>query len=211
MTDMRTCARSLIAAAAAVVTTLPGYALATEYTIDPAHSNAMFAVKHMMVSTVRGGFGKVQGTLNLDEKDISKSSVTATIDTASIDTDQPKRDDHLRSPDFFDAQNYPNITFKSTKVQKAKNGLKVTGDLTIRDVTKAVVLEVEGPTKPVKDPSGNMKIGAAATTKVNRQDFGLKWNAPIEAGGVVVGDEVKISLDLEFTQKKSDQATAEKK
>jgi polyisoprenoid-binding protein YceI len=211
MTETRRCARSLIAAAAAVVTTIPGYALATEYAIDPVHSNAMFAVRHLMVSTVRGEFGKVQGTLNLDDKDVTKSSVTATIDTASIDTDEPKRDDHLRSPDFFDAQKYPTITFKSTKVQKAKNGLRVTGDLTIRDVTRPVVLDVEGPTKPVKDPVGTVKIGASATTKLNRQDFGLKWNRPIEAGGVVVGDEVKITLDLEFNQKKSDQASAEKK
>jgi polyisoprenoid-binding protein YceI len=211
MTDTRRCARSLIAAAAVVVVTLPGYALATEYVIDPSHSNAMFAVRHLMVATVRGEFGKVQGTLNLEDKDITKSTVTATIETASIDTDEPKRDDHLRSPDFFDAPKYPSITFKSTKVQKAKNGLKVTGDLTIRDVTKAVVLDVEGPTKPVKDPMGNTKIGATATTKINRGDFGLKWNRPLEAGGVVVGDEVRITLDLEF-QKKSDQAaSAEKK
>ena len=208
MRETRRRARSLIAAAAAVAVTLPGYALATEYVIDPAHSNAMFAVRHLMVSTVRGEFGKIQGTLNLDDKDITKSTVTATIDTASIDTNEAKRDEHLRSADFFDVQKYPTITFKSTKVQKAKNGLKVTGDLTIRDVTKPVVLDVEGPTKPVKDPYGNMRIGAAATTKVNRQDFGLKWNAPLEAGGVVVGDEVKITLDLEFNQKKSDSAAA---
>ncbi|HZA52118.1 MAG TPA: YceI family protein [Myxococcaceae bacterium] len=207
---MRRRARSFIAAAAVVVT-LPGYALAAEYVIDPAHSNAMFAVRHLMVATVRGEFGKVQGTLTLDEKDITKSTVTATIDTASIDTDEPKRDDHLRSADFFDAQKYPAITFKSTKVQKAKNGLKVTGDLTIRDVTKPVVLEVEGPTKPIKDPMGTTKIGASATTKINRQDYGLKWNRPLEAGGVVVGDEVRITLDLEFNQKKSDQAAAVEK
>lgn len=211
MTDTRKCARSLAAAAVAAVMAIPGYALAAEYVIDPAHSNAMFAVKHLMVATVRGEFGKVQGTLNLDEKNVANSSVTATIDASSIDTDEPKRDEHLRSPDFFDVQKYPNITFKSTKVQKAKGGLKVTGDLTIRDVTRPVVLAVEGPTKPVKDPWGNVKIGASATTKVNRQDFGLKWNAPIEAGGVVVGDEVRITLDLEFTQKKSEAAAAEKK
>jgi polyisoprenoid-binding protein YceI len=208
---MRMGARSLVAAVAAAVLATPGYALATEYVIDPAHTNAMFAVKHLMVTTVRGRFGKVQGTMNLDEKDIAKSSVTATIDAASIDTDEPKRDEHLRSPDFFDVQKYPTLTFKSTKVQRVKNGLKVTGDLTIRDVTRPVVLDVEGPTKPVKDPYGNVKIGASATTRVNRQDFGLKWNAPLEAGGVVVGDEVRISLDLEFLQKKPDATTAEKK
>jgi polyisoprenoid-binding protein YceI len=208
---MRMGARSLVAAVAAAVLATPGYALATEYVVDPAHTSAMFAVKHMMVTTVRGRFGKVQGSMNLDEKDITKSSVTATIDAASIDTDEPKRDEHLRSPDFFDVQKYPTLTFKSTRVQRMKNGLKVTGDLTIRDVTRPVVLEVEGPTKPVKDPYGNVKIGASATTKVNRQDFGLKWNAPLEAGGVVVGDEVKISLDLEFLQKKPDATTAEKK
>ena len=211
MPQMRMNARSIVAAAAAAVMAIPGYALASEYVVDPAHTNAMFAVKHMMVTTVRGRFKKVQGTLNLDDKDVTKSSVTATIDAASIDTDEPKRDEHLRSPDFFDVQKFPTITFKSTKVQRARNGLKVTGDLTIRDVTRPVVLEVEGPTKPVKDPKGNVKIGASASTKVNRQDFGLKWNAPIEAGGVVVGDDVKITLDLEFFQKKLDTKTAEKK
>jgi len=211
MPQMRMNARSIVAAAAAAVMAIPGYALASEYVVDPAHTNAMFAVKHMMVTTVRGRFKKVQGTLNLDDKDVTKSSVTATIDAASIDTDEPKRDEHLRSPDFFDVQKFPTITFKSTKVQRARNGLKVTGDLTIRDVTRPVVLEVEGPTKPVKDPKGNVKIGASASTKVNRQDFGLKWNAPIEAGGVVVGDEIKITMDLEFFQKKQETTTAEKK
>jgi polyisoprenoid-binding protein YceI len=203
--------RSLLVVMTAAIAAVPGYALAAEYVIDPAHTSAMFAVKHLMVTTVRGRFGKVQGKMNLDENDITRSSVTAVIDAASIDTDEPKRDEHLRSPDFFDVQKYPTLTFKSTKVQRTKNGLKVTGDLTIRDVTRPVILDVEGPTKPVKDPYGNVKIGASAITRVNRQDFGLKWNAPMEAGGVVVGDDVRITLDLEFLQKKQDTAAVEKK
>ena len=200
-------ARSLLVAGAAAIAAIPGDAAATEYVIDPAYTSAMFAVKHLMVATVRGRFSKVQGKLDLDENDITRSSVSATIDATSIDTDEPKRDEQLRGPDFFEVQKYPTITFKSTRVQRARNGLRVTGDLTIRDVTRPVVLEVEGPSKPVKDPYGNVRIGASATTTVNRQDFGMKWNAPIEGGGVFLGDDVKITVDLEFLQKKPEKKT----
>lgn len=197
----------VLSLATAIAFAVPGTALASEYTIDPAHSNAMFSVKHMMVTTVRGEFEKVTGTLNLNEKDISKSTVNATIDASTIDTDEKKRDDHLRSPDFFDVQKYPTITFKSTKVQKAKGGLKVTGDLTIRDVTRPVVLEVEPLSKPMKDPMGNIKLGTTATTTIKREDFGLKWNRALESGGVLVGNDVKITLDLEFLQAKESGST----
>jgi polyisoprenoid-binding protein YceI len=177
-------------------------AVAAEYEIDPSHSSAEFQVRHLMVANVRGGFSGVSGKLELDEKDITKSKVTATIDAKSLNTRDEKRDEHLRSPDFFDVPNHPTLTFVSKKVHKAGKGkLKVVGDLTMRGVTKEVTLDVEGPTATVKDPWGQTKMGAVATTKVNRQDYGLKWNKALEGGGVVVGDEVKITLDLEFTHK----------
>lgn len=195
--------RSVLMAAALSVAAAPGISVAAEYEIDGSHSSAQFAVKHLMVSNVRGEFEKVTGRLNLDEKDITKSSVEATIDATSINTRDEKRDEHLKSPDFFDVQKYPTLTFRSTKVEKAGKGrLKVTGNLTLRGITRPVVLDVEGPTTAVKDPWGNTKIGASATTRVNRQDFGLKWNKALEAGGVLIGDDVKIALDLQLTEKK---------
>jgi polyisoprenoid-binding protein YceI len=176
---------------------------AAVWEIDPAHSRAHFSVKHMMVSTVRGEFGKVSGTVNLDEKDITKSTVEATIDASSISTANEKRDTHLKSPDFLDVKSHPNITFKSKKVAKAKNGLKVTGDITIRGVTKEVVLEVAYTGKPVKGPQGGGEVmGATATTKLNRMDFGAKWNVPLEGGGVLVGNDVHVEIDVEL--KKAD-------
>jgi polyisoprenoid-binding protein YceI len=154
-----------------------------------------------MVSNVRGSFSKVSGTLLIDEKDLTKSSVEATIDTSTINTQEPDRDKHLRSADFFDVEKHPTITFKSKKVEKAgKDRLRVIGDLTIRGVTKQVVLDVEGPTAAIKDPRGNLKRGATATTKVNRQDFGVAWNRTLEAGGVVVGDQVSITIELELAK-----------
>lgn len=201
--------RSVLTIAALTAGALPGLVLAAEYEIDGSHSSAQFAVRHMMVSNVRGEFEKVSGTLNLNEKDVTRSTVEATIDATTINTRDAKRDEHLKSADFFDVQKYPTITFKSTKVEKAGKGkLKVTGNLTLRGVTKPVVLDVEGPTAPVKDPWGNTKIGASATTRINRQEFGLKWNKALEAGGVLVGDDVKIALDLELNEKKPAAATA---
>ena len=179
---------------------LPALAEPGTWSIDPAHTQSMFTVRHMMVSNVRGQFEKTSGTVALDEQDPSRSSVEATIDVNSIDTRVPDRDKHLRSPDFFDAANYPTITFKSTRVEKAGEGkLKVSGNLTIRGVTKPVTLEVEGPTSPVKDPQGNARRGITATTNINRQDYGLKWNKLVEAGPVV-GDEVKIEIEAELVQ-----------
>jgi polyisoprenoid-binding protein YceI len=193
---------SLKSAVAALVLAAPSAAFATEYVIDSAHSGASFAVKHLMVSNVRGTFSNVTGTVNYDEKDVTKSTVEATIDAKTIDTDEPKRDEHLRSPDFFDTEKHPTITFKSTKVEPASEGmLKVTGNLTMHGVTKPVVMDVEGLTQEVKDPWGNSKRGATATTKINRKDFGLTWNKALEAGGVAVGDEVKITLDVELNKK----------
>jgi polyisoprenoid-binding protein YceI len=186
----------------ALLALLPLTALAETGTwnIDPAHTQSIFSVRHLVISTVKGQFQKTTGTVTLDDKDIGKSSVEATIDVNSIDTRVPDRDGHLKSPDFFDAANHPEITFKSTKVEKAGKGkLKVTGDLSIRETTKSVVLMVEGPTAPIKDPGGNLRRGLTATTKINRQEFGLKWSKMVEAGPVV-GDEVKIEIEAELVQ-----------
>ena len=173
----------------------------TTYTIDPAHSAADFKVRHLMVANVRGEFSGVSGTLTFDPANPANSKVEAKIPTATIQTRDTQRDAHLKSADFFDVEKYPEITFVSTKV--VKNGgdeYKVTGDLTIHGITKSVTLDVEGPTPEVKDPWGNTKIGASAQTKVNRRDFGLTWNAALETGGVLVGDDVTIHLDLEFAK-----------
>jgi len=195
--------------AAAAVLAAPALAFGATYEVDTAHSGAHFTVKHMMVANVRGDFGKVSGTVNVDEKDITKSSVDVVIDASSIDTRNASRDGHLKSPDFFDVANHPNLTFKSTKVEKADDGkLKVTGNLTIRNVTKSVVLDVEGPSAEIKGVDGSMRVGATATTKINRKDFGLNWNKALESGGVLVGDEVQVSLDFEGVKKQAAAATA---
>src|SRR5512145_2964046 len=183
---------SIVRAAALALILSPALALGqvSTWTFDPAHSHASFSVRHMIISNVRGELGKFSGTLTLDEKDITRSTVEATIDVTAIDTREPKRDEHLKSPDFFDAAKFPNITFKSTKVEKAgKDGLKVTGDLTIRGTTKPVVLKVTGPTAEVKDPYGNVRRGVSATTKLNRLDYGVSFSAVLEGGGAVVGNE----------------------
>ena len=191
---------STVALAGAI--SLPAAAATSTWQIDPNHSAAQFAVKHLAISTVRGAFTKVNGTIQVDDKDISKSSVEVTIDAASVDTRVADRDKDLRSDHFFDVEKYPTLTFKSTKVeQEAPGKLKVTGELTIHGVTKQVVLEVEGPTAPVKDPWGNQRAAANAMTKVNRQDFGVKWNAKMDNGGWVVGDDVDITIDVEMVQK----------
>jgi polyisoprenoid-binding protein YceI len=155
-----------------------------------------------MISNVKGVFEKMSGTLVLDEADITKSKVDVTIDVASLNTNIKKRDDHLRSPDFFDAASYPTMTFTSTKVEKAgKDKLKVTGNLTIRGTTRPVVLNVEGPTAEIKDPWGNIRRGASATADIKRKDFGVNWNAKMDNGGAVVGEDVAIQLEVEFLKK----------
>src|SRR5580658_9770138 len=195
--------RIALAAALAVAFTLPAAAATSTWQIDPAHTAAQFSVRHMAISTVRGGFSKVTGTVIFDDKDLSKSSVDVTIDVSTVDTREPNRDKDLKSDKFFDVANYPTMTFKSTKVEQAGAGkLKVTGNLTIHGVTKEVVLDVDGPTAPVKDPWGNQRAAVNATTKINRQDYGVKWNATMDNGGVVVGDEVSINIDAEMVQKK---------
>ena len=191
--------RLVLSAVAIVVLGFPCFADASTWKIDSAHSSAQFAVRHLMVSTVRGTLGKITGVVNLDEADLIKSSVEASIDVAGIDTREPKRDEHLKSPDFFDAAKYPTITFKSKKVAKVGDAkFQVTGDLTMHGVTKEVVLDAEGSPKPFKDPMDNLKLGGVARTKVNRKDFGIQWNKAMDGGGVVVGDDVDVTIDIEL-------------
>lgn len=181
---------------------LPSLAHAASYEIDPVHSSAQFAVKHMMISTVRGEFTKLSGTAVIDDKDLAKANISATIEAGSISTRIDKRDEHLRSPDFLDSAKFSSITFKSTEVKKAGEGkYKVTGNLTLHGVSKSVVLDVEAPTTELKDPYGNVKRGAVATTTINRKDFGLTWNKALEAGGVMVGENIQITIDLQLVRK----------
>jgi len=178
---------------------IPTKVQSTTWKLDPAHSVAEFKVKHMMISNVKGQFSGVSGSLLLDEGDITKSQVEATIDVASINTHEPQRDGHLKSEDFFHAEKFPELKFKSTQVTRRRDGeLTVVGDLTIRGVTRKVEFVVDGPTESAKDPWGNTRIGLSATTKINRKDFGLTWNAVLEAGGILVGDEVTITLEVQF-------------
>jgi len=194
--------RIITSIAAIIALTLPVFASASTWSIDPDHSSVGFKVKHMMVSNVKGNFEKHSGTLDLNDKDITKSKVSVAIDTASVSTGVAKRDDHLKSADFFDVSKYPTMTFVSSKITKAgKDKLKVAGLLTLHGVTKEVVLEVQGLSGISKDPWGNFRRGATATTKINRKDFGLVWNSALETGGVAVGDEVTITLDIEFIKK----------
>jgi len=182
-------------------------ALASTWDIDPAHSAAQFNVRHMMVSNVKGEFGKMTGNVTLDDKEISHSTAQATIDTTTINTREPNRDKDLKSPNFFDVEKYPTITFKSTSFKKVgPEKYKVAGDLTMHGVTKPVVLDVEAPEATTKDPKGNERRGATATTTINRKDFGLTWNKPLETGGVMVGDQVTINIDLELVKKAAEKA-----
>jgi polyisoprenoid-binding protein YceI len=167
--------------------------------LDPAHSSAEFKVKHMMISNVKGTFSGLSGTLSEHTGDSSLSSIEATVDVASINTGDAQRDGHLKSADFFDVEKFPTMNFKSTKVEQTGEGeYRVTGDLTIRGVTKPVTFAVEGPTPPNKDPWGNTRIGISSTAKINRKDFGLNWNAALETGGFLVGEQVQITIDAEF-------------
>jgi polyisoprenoid-binding protein YceI len=178
----------------------PQIAVST-WNIDPAHSVAEFKVKHMMISNVKGHFTGVKGLLSLDESDVTNSRIEATIDAASISTREAQRDAHLKSADFFDVEKFPTLSFKSTRViRRADGDLDVAGELTIHGVTRKVVFSVEGPTAPNTDPWGNTRVGLSATTKINRKDFGLTWNAALETGGILVGDDVTITLDVQFVK-----------
>jgi polyisoprenoid-binding protein YceI len=173
----------------------------TTWNIDPAHSSAEFKVKHMMIANVKGYFTKVSGVLVRDESDPKKDRVEATIEAASIQTRDEQRDAHLKSADFFHVEKFPTLHFKSTEVSVVGEGeLSVEGELTIHGVTKKVRFAVEGPTPPAKDPWGNTRIGLSATTKINRKDFDLTWNAALETGGILVGDDVTITMDAQFVK-----------
>jgi len=183
--------------------------LKTIYKIDPAHSSAQFVVRHMMITNVRGGFSGVRGTIEYDPDRPDESHVEAVIDASKINTLDEQRDSHLKNSEFLDVERYPTMTFKSKKVAPAGEGeWKVTGDLTIHDVTKEVVLNVEGPTREGKDPFGNTRIGASASTKIKRSDFGLSWNATLETGGILIGDDLKIELEISAIRSESAATTA---
>jgi polyisoprenoid-binding protein YceI len=176
----------------------------TVYEIDPAHSSAQFTIRHLMISNVRGDFKTVKGTVVYDPENVAATSIQAEIDVNSLNTRDENRDAHVKSAEFFNVEKYPSISFKSSKVESVDDGeFKVTGSLTILGVTKEVVLKVEGPSEEAKDPWGNLRIGASASTKIKRSDFGLTWNAALETGGVMLGDDVKIELDLELVKQKS--------
>jgi polyisoprenoid-binding protein YceI len=173
----------------------------TTWNIDPVHSTAQFKVKHMMISNVKGEFTTITGTLKLDGEDITRSQIEASIDPTSINTRDAQRDGHLKSADFFDVEKFLALTFKSTQVSKKTEGeFSVTGDLTIHGVTHSTTFQVEELSAPTKDPWGNTRLGLSATTRINRKDFGLVWNAALETGGILVGDDVTITLDVEFIQ-----------
>jgi polyisoprenoid-binding protein YceI len=170
------------------------------WNIDPAHSAAEFKVKHMMISYVKGKFSGISGVLNRFEADHTRSTLDVSIDVSTVNTHEAQRDTHLKSSDFFHVEKFPTMTFKSTHIEKNGDGFAVTGDMTIHGVTKPVVLNVEEVSEPAKDPWGNMRIGLSATAKINRKDFGLTYNAALEAGGVLVGEDVSITLDVQFVK-----------
>ena len=176
-----------------------GTAALSTWKIDPSHSAAEFKVRHMMISFVKGKFSGLSGVLKLDENDYTHSVVEVSIPAASVSTVDEKLDAHLKEADFFDVQNFPTLTFKSTSIRSlGDRDYEVTGDLTIRGVTKSVILSVRDLSQPSKDPWGNQRIGLSASATINRKEFGLVWNAPLEFGGVLVGDEVAITLDVQF-------------
>jgi polyisoprenoid-binding protein YceI len=188
---------------APAATPVPAARPESVWDVDPGHASAQFKVRHLMVAWVRGHLGTVTGTVTLDERDVERSRVAVSIDARGIDTRNEQRDQHLRSADFLDVERHPSVTFASTKVRRRPDGtLDVTGDLTIRGTTRPVTLEVEPLEPAIVDPWGNRKRGVAARAKLNRRDFGLTWNAVMEAGGVAVGDEVAIEIELELVARK---------
>ncbi|HYC32851.1 MAG TPA: YceI family protein [Gemmatimonadales bacterium] len=184
---------------------IPSPTATARWDIDAAHSGIHFSVRHMMIANVRGEFGRVTGSADLDPRDLSRSAVRATIDASSINTREPQRDAHLRSADFLDTANHPTIEFRSTRVERTgADRLAITGELTIRGVTREVTLAVETDGVEHRDPFGNLRRGATATTSLNRTDFGLTWNAALEVGGVLVGEEVKVTIDVQLLQAASE-------
>ncbi len=204
--------KSALLAIAAFGLIVPSAYAADDWSIDPMHSAAHFSIKHMMISTVRGGFGKVTGTVNYDGKNLATAKVNATIDAKSINTGEDKRDEHLRGKDFFETEKFPNITFKSTDIKpKGKGKFAMTGDLTMHGVTKPVTLDVEGPSQQIKDKQGNSKVGFSATGTIKRKDFGVTYNSVLDGGGVALGEEVPITLDVELSKPDGAEKPAAKK
>jgi polyisoprenoid-binding protein YceI len=200
---MRNVLRSAVGVLALALV-LPVSARAETWVIDPAHTVSGFTVKHLMIANVTGVFELTRGTIEYRPGDPGSVKADITIEAKSVNTRIGRRDDDLRSDNFFSAEKFPTLAFRSKRVQNVRaEGFDLVGDLTIRDVTREVVLKVDGPTAPIKDPQGNRRVGATASTTINRKDFGIMWNRTIEAGGVVVGDEVKINLEVEAIEKKS--------
>jgi polyisoprenoid-binding protein YceI len=194
--------RSIVTLIAMFTLSIPVFGDAATWQIDPDHSSFQFKVRHLMVSNVKGDFTNAKGVVTIDERDIANLKLEITIDAASVNTGHAKRDEHLRNVDFFDVAKHPTITFVSKRAEKAgMDRLKVIGDLTMHGVTREVTVDVEGPTQEVKDPLGNFRRGATATTKINRKDFGLTWNRVLETGGVVVGEDVDIFVEIELIKK----------
>jgi polyisoprenoid-binding protein YceI len=180
-------------------TTTATAANVTTWNLDPAHSIAEFKVKHMMISNVKGHFSGLSGTLTLHEPEHTLTRIEASVDVSTVSTGDAQRDGHLKGAEFFDVEKFPTMTFKSTRVEPKSDGdFTVTGDLTLHGVTKTVTFAVSDVSAPAKDPWGNTKIGLAATTKINRKDFGLTWNAALETGGFLVGDEATVTLEVQF-------------
>lgn len=202
---MTTIPRLALSLLALSLLSLPGFAQAKDWQIDGAHTHAGFKVKHLAVSTVRGHFGKVEGKVSYDPANLAATTATVTIDVKSIDTDNGKRDDHLRSPDFFNVAKFPTLTFASTKVQNIgeDGSFELVGDLTMKDVTKEITLKVEGFTKEQANPfaPGQVKVGTSATAKLNRQDWNINWKASNKAGELVVSDDVTLIIDVELNGK----------
>jgi polyisoprenoid-binding protein YceI len=197
---MQALRKSAIFTALLTLTTVVASAQVSKWQIDPAHSEADFTVRHMGISNVHGRFGNITGALTLDEKDITKSSANATVDITTVDSGVAQRDQDLKSPNFFDATKYPQMTFVSKSLSNNNGQLQLTGDLTMHGVTKAVTLALEGPSKEQADPWGKTRRAFSGTTTIHRQDFGLTWSGNLKSGDAVVGDDVKVELDIELVK-----------
>lgn len=195
--------RQLLLVAVSLLSGIPAIAQTTGWNIDPNHSTAQFTVRHLAISNVSGNFTKVTGTVQLNEKDITQSQVNAVIDASSIDTRVPDRDKDLRSPNFLDVDKYPTLEFKSKRIVNSGGKLQMIGDLTLHGTTREVTLDIDGPTPELNDPWGNVRRGFSATTTINRKDYGVVWNHTLASGEAVVGDNVKIQIDVEIVRKKS--------
>ncbi len=194
--------RYLIAVSAIYLMAFPLLSSAATYQVDPDHSSIQFKIRHLTVSNVTGTFNKFSGTAMIDDQAPTTLKVEATIDAASVDTGHVKRDEHLKGPDFFDVTKYPTITFVSKKVEKVGPGkLKIIGDLMMHGVAREVTVDVEGPTVEIKDPWGNLRRGASGTAKINRNDFGITWNKVLDTGGLVIGEEVNVYVEVEWVRK----------